>query len=1038
MSSLPRDQGARDRFINGWDSNLAVVANAGSGKTTAVSRRLAAMALSKEGPAMLARTAVVTYTKKAAAQIEQSARAEMLRRLAESMEGGMGALTGLDRVFFGTIHSFCLVLARRHGSPLGVHLNPTVVEEDDGASWQEFLEQDPMTFASLSDAQVDAFLRHSPLDDIFGLAASLNHANARRLIAAKPSARPPSPSQAVLDEILATVPARKGAATRALHANKDTARAWMKQFEEERGRLPIAEPEGKAGTIVDLYRRFFAPLKQWLAAAGGVMAAELSLRYRAWRADRGVQTYADQVETALAVLADASLLEKIRAEGWRVILDEAQDTDREQFDVLTEIARPPGAARGTWPDGGGPPPRPGHLCMVGDAQQGIYSERADIANFQRHVDAFGRGDGGEKLTFDVTFRAPRRLVSLLNATLPAAFGDGRLHNLGLPAFEGAEAKLLQVAYEPLVAGPSNIGGGAWRLPLETAVVAGAKKVSDRALKDELRQLARFLASGGPGSVGASCWGDVCILAPRKAWLALVREALDEVGLKSSVQIRRNRNGDNPVYAWLCGLLAVVCDPNNAFEWVGVLREVFAVSDAVIAGAVLGSGLRYDEPGDAPVPVAAALGLLAPYIEQADQEGVSLLAFATGLVEACGLDRKAALLDPDGGLTDELARLIARAAELGNAGGGPRDWLRDLLASIDAHRSAGRPLSDSVNVMTSHSSKGLEWPVVIPVGVWRAIESPPQRGLRLVRDRPGEMQVVFDNDGVEPDTKESMDRAESRILVRLLYVTLTRPRAALIVPWSGRAAEDNSFAELWGIEPGALEPLPLAEASPGPARVAEAVPVAEQLLASGVPATPFPERVLPHTLAKAPDAARAALHESSLDLPGPTRDGPDPLEFGVWWHETLEFVPWMGDEASVAAHGATSLARATDMGFGTRGEEEWGRLLASEGWKSLRDPRWTRLAEVGIFAPLSEGRWIDGVIDLILHDPAFNELWIVDWKTNRRQAGEADPCLLSRLAEEYQRQLSAYGTCAGRFFPGCRMSLWVYSTVAGLLVEVIPE
>src|SRR5271170_2126492 len=48
-----------------------------------------------------------------------------------------------------------------------------------------------------------------------------------------------------------------------------------------------------------------------------------------------------------------------------------------------------------------------------------------------------------------------------------------------------------------------------------------------------------------------------------------------------------RNGDIPVYAWLSGLLAVICDPENSFEWVGVLREIFLVSDADIAAAVRG-------------------------------------------------------------------------------------------------------------------------------------------------------------------------------------------------------------------------------------------------------------------------------------------------------------------------------------------------------------------------------------------------------------------------------------------------------------------
>ena len=44
-----------------------------------------------------------------------------------------------------------------------------------------------------------------------------------------------------------------------------------------------------------------------------------------------------------------------------------------------------------------------------------------------------------------------------------------------------------------------------------------------------------------------------------------------------------------------------------------------------------------------------------------------------------------------------------------------------------------------------------------------------------------------------------------------------------------------------------------------------------------------------------------------------------------------------------------------------------------------------------------------MIDLVLHDPAANELWIVDWKTNRRRSGESDDSVLARLATEYAPQ-----------------------------------
>ncbi|HEY5227338.1 MAG TPA: 3'-5' exonuclease, partial [Opitutaceae bacterium] len=388
--------------------------------------------------------------------------------------------------------------------------------------------------------------------------------------------------------------------------------------------------------------------------------------------------------------------------------------------------------------------------------------------------------------------------------------------------------------------------------------------------------------------------------------------------------------------------------------------------------------------------------------------------------------------------DELSRLLSRAADLGNTGGGPREWLRDLLGSLGAHRAAGRPSAQSVNLITCHSSKGLEWPVVIPVGLWREMSIKAPSGMRIVSEVPGSARVVFDNDGVGAAASESIKRARLRIDARLLYVTLTRSRTALVVPWSAESPEENSFAEIWGLDPSQLAALPPPSGEPpAPALGVPACLDAPRTSPRepAKPAPPLPRRTLPHELAKAPDAARSALHEASTEAPMPLRDGLDPLEFGVWWHETLEFVPWDGDEAALAAHAGASLSRAAQLGFEARGREEWDRLLASEAWRLLRQPRWTRLSEAGVFAPLPPGQWIDGVIDLVLHDPSASEVWIVDWKTNRRRGQEADPDLAARLAAEYESQLRAYGACACGFFGGATLRLWVYSTVAGLLAPV---
>jgi ATP-dependent exoDNAse (exonuclease V) beta subunit len=200
---------------------------------------------------------------------------------------------------------------------------------------------------------------------------------------------------------------------------------------------------------------------------------------------------------------------------------------------------------------------------------------------------------------------------------------------------------------------------------------------------------------------------------------------------------------------------------------------------------------------------------------------------------------------------------------------------------------------------------------------------------------------------------------------------------------------------------------------------------------------FPTRLLPHQLAEKPDQSRTARHESALDLPAPARGGDEAIDYGLWWHELLEFTPWGGAEELIEARSARMLSSAGPAGYRERGEAEWRRLRASAAWSRLNDQRWRRQAELGVFAPLGPDAWIDGVIDLILHDPAAREVWIVDWKTNRRRAGEEDAALLDRLVAEYRPQLQAYGRSMAGLFPGNRVRLSIYSTVAGSLADVEP-
>lgn len=1044
MNELTADHGARARFREEFHANFAVSANAGSGKTAAISERLAHLALSPEAARLLPHMVVVTFTRKAAVQIRQRARAtllqELARRRAEGRPTPARALELLDRAFFGTIHSFCLQLGQRFGATYGLNLNPTVLEEGDEVLWEEFLEQDAMQFTAMPEDCVEVFLRFLPLGDVFPLARELSLAAAKRFLERAPRARPAAPDERVLAALQALT--AKGRGRENVEATKEAAAGWMRRFHADRGFLPMLRPIGSAARVKELVQALTSPLKAWLADAAAALAAELALRYHRYRFERGVQTYADQVEAALAVLQHRETLDRIRGEGFRVLLDEAQDTDPQQFAVLVEITRPLGATIGDWPDGGGAPPRPGHFCLVGDGQQAIYGSRADVRNFLRHLAAFARGDGGERLDFQVTFRAPRRAVDFFNAGFPAAFGDGREHNWGV-----APRDRLQVAYSPLIAAPASEAGMVSRLPLAPA--AAELNVEPR-LAEEVRQIARCLRAGGPAVVGARTWGEVCLLAPRNDWLVTARKVLEDEGLKVALQMRRNRNADHPVYAWLSGLGAVLADPENAFEWVGVLREIFAVPDAVIAETWrTAEAFRWDEPERHPAPVAAALRTLAPFILRTDEEGVVLEEFVASLIEACALREKARLADPAGGFEAELERLRARAARLGQRGGGPREWLQELLQHREEGRPVGKPADDAINLLTSHSAKGLEWPVVIPIGLWRDLRGRSETGLRLLAGDEPAARVYFDAASVPAETAEARERERWRELTRLLYVTFTRAKRHLVLPWQAQFAPslEGSFADLWGA-PDLFDALPetaaVAESGWGESTKEDGGTTWPASAAAGGAAAgetkrlpALPTRLLPHQLAHRPDSVRTTRHESALDEPWIGAPGDDPIDYGLWWHETMEFLPWDGSEIEVDAYLATALTRARQAGFGRRAESEIAGLRASEFFRHLRRPAVRRMTELAVFAPLRPEAWIDGVIDLVVYDEAAHVVRVIDWKTNRPRVDEDARALLQRLGEDYRPQLEAYGACVAGFFPDCTVSLELYASAAGAVCVLPP-
>src|SRR6266576_5735167 len=122
----PSDESARARFASELDCNFSVVASAGSGKTTAITQRVLSIARSANAVEILPRLVVVTFTNRAADEMQQRARQILLE---ESLRSEVQ--TAFNRAFFGTIHAFCMKLLTDYGHHLGLSAPLELLNDDD-------------------------------------------------------------------------------------------------------------------------------------------------------------------------------------------------------------------------------------------------------------------------------------------------------------------------------------------------------------------------------------------------------------------------------------------------------------------------------------------------------------------------------------------------------------------------------------------------------------------------------------------------------------------------------------------------------------------------------------------------------------------------------------------------------------------------------------------------------------------------------------------------------------------------------------------
>ena len=152
MSGLV-DGDARHRFACELDKNFSVIASAGSGKTRAITDRVVKIAKSPHAVDWLPQLVVVTYTNRAADEMQQRTRQQILEA-----HLSLDVVEAFNRAFFGTIHSFCMKLLAAHGHHLGLPANLELITDDNDV-WNQFVQQYTTVGRSLSEGNRRVLLR---------------------------------------------------------------------------------------------------------------------------------------------------------------------------------------------------------------------------------------------------------------------------------------------------------------------------------------------------------------------------------------------------------------------------------------------------------------------------------------------------------------------------------------------------------------------------------------------------------------------------------------------------------------------------------------------------------------------------------------------------------------------------------------------------------------------------------------------------------------------------------------------------------------
>ena len=725
------------QIVKTLDRPLFVSAGAGSGKTFTLTRRIVYALSPESGPFVehLDQVLAITFTKDAAAEIRDRVRRALID---EGMDEE--ALT-VDDAWISTIHGMCSRILRAHALELGIDPEFTVLTDTDELMDQAV--EHVLARATAPDAAPELAASLKSLYAWYPMAGEGGPFGAgttikglvRELLELSSQlpggmddvrvARGQADTSALADAYRAALGASKAATEKAQVAldaidefeasgktMADAARLMMsctmprasKAFPKEQVELLKAEA---ADAFINIVLACGGPALDALVG----LARSVEIEYRALKADQSALDNNDLLRMAYEALRDYPAIRAAYEGRFKmVMIDEFQDTDQMQVDLIRYLT---GAGERA-------------LCTVGDAQQSIYRFRgAEVEVFRRQerkVGASGTveaatGAGaaadaptGELVKLVRNFRSHDEVLRYVARVFDGDDGGLMQGFLDLEASDGRK--------DTLVADASRC---------QALFVAGGS-TQDRTLAKARAIAERFRALADTGQPQ----GGMVLLLGRMTNADVYAQAFRDQGLDCVIaggSVFAQAAEVQTVRALVCalanpadtaqGLMPLLASPMFALgaqEFLALATKLDEQTGET-SRRNIDAGIMSDSdvPGLQDLPlVTRARDVLRYALRRVGRD--SFAAIARDVVNASGWFVRLAQRGPEGkaiaaNVLKALDAVAESEAELGNSPRSIALAFDRFLAGKEAPGALNEEGDGAVRIMTVHSSKGLEYPVV---------------------------------------------------------------------------------------------------------------------------------------------------------------------------------------------------------------------------------------------------------------------------------------------------------------------------------------